>query len=165
MKDKPSVLWGILPIGSFILMVKSFEIYNFTFIPVMVALTPGLIAGIISTFFLTKMLTRLYPSSNILTQFLYNAVTWGGYVVFFFLWINCTVISKEGKKVEEKIIARGHFAGLRGSSAQPYIDINYNGRVKRIGIYDSRPLNFDNAELEIVGGFFGFEYIRKFRLF
>jgi hypothetical protein len=165
MKNKVSLIFGIMPIGSFILIVWSWELFYKTFVPGFVPPGIGILTGIITTVLLRKLIKQYYPTHGLPTQFIYNTLTWGGYIVFLFFWVNARFTDKAERRVTEKIVSSGYFRGWKGSGPQPYIIVNHDEKEKRIVFYDDRAVYFKQADLTIVKGFFGYEVIKKARLF
>ena len=164
MKGRTSAIFGIMPIGSFFLIVPALAFFYKTFIPIFVLLGIGILTGIITTVILRKVITRLYPIHRLPVQFIYNTVTWGAYVVFFFLWINDQYTGKAERTVTEKVVSSGYLRAWKGTGPQPYVIVNHDGKEKQIVFYDDRLIHFEYADLTIVKGFFGYEVLKKTRL-
>jgi hypothetical protein len=143
------------------------NIYQKTFISFKILFSIWILTGLIITPFLKKILTIYFATPFLFLQLIYNVVTWGGLVVFSFMWTNYNFSDRAKIMTNEKIISTGHFArGGRGSHCeQPYIIINYKGQDKQLVYYCGTDVEYyKSVDLTISKGLFGFDIVIKSNL-
>ncbi len=93
-------------------------------------------------------------------HFLFNIVSFGGILVFLFMWLNQNFNDNYKRGVNVPILSYGHLAKSRRSCGNPYVHIVYQGKEKELifpcGIEIEK---YSIVHLETVNGFFGFDVI------
>src|ERR1700722_3455398 len=83
-----SKLFGVIPLISIGLILWEITIYRLTFIPWGIPACIAIVTGVIMTPVLRKIIDGIFPGHSLTVQLLYNIVTWGGIVMFLFVWSN-----------------------------------------------------------------------------
>ena len=93
-------------------------------------------------------------------HYFYNIVSFGGILVFLFMWTNQTFNDKTKSVITVPIISYGHYAKKRNSCGAPYVHIIYKDIDKKLDFPCDTPIEkYSSVYIEISKGFFGFEII------
>ncbi|MDO6432788.1 hypothetical protein Q4E93_19430 [Flavitalea sp. BT771] len=160
-----NLLFAIITFTAMLLTVWEMTIYQKTFISFGLAFGIWILPGIITTPLLNKFVLTLSPAASLPTQFAYNTVTWGGLVLFFFMWSNKTFADAKEYKVDASIVSRGHMTDRNRSCKRPYVVIKYNEVEKRL-VYSctTNEKAYSYVELAVARGLFGFDVLIRYTL-
>jgi hypothetical protein len=152
---------GGLFIGSIFLTILEINIYRKTFIPFLIPLAIWILTGVFVTPFYKRFLTIYFSTPYLFLQFFFNVVTWGGFVLFAFMWTNYNFTDKQIRTTNEKITSIGHLArGRYGNCQQPFVMINYNGQDKQLVYYCGTQIElYKSVDLTVAKGLFGYDII------
>ncbi len=162
---KSNLLGGLFLIG-IILTVWEIYIYRVTFISVYIPLSIWVLTGLIMTpiFKTTFNIYCFNPytpgQTSMFFHYLYNIVSFGGIVVFLFIWTNQTFNDKTKTVLTLPIISYGHLAKSRRGCGQPYAHIVYKNKEKEL-IFpcETEIEKFSSVYIEVSRGLFDFEII------
>ncbi|HEY1872202.1 MAG TPA: hypothetical protein VGG71_14165 [Chitinophagaceae bacterium] len=162
---KSNLLGGFFLLG-LILTIWEMYIYRVTFISVYVPISIWIITGLIMTP-LFKKIFNIYcfnpytpGRTPMFFHYLYNIVSFGGILVFLFMWINQTFNDKTKTIATVPIVSYGHLAKTNQDCGQPYANIMYNREEKEL-IFpcDTKIEKYNSVYIAVAKGFFGFEVI------
>jgi hypothetical protein len=162
---KSNLLGGLFLLGV-ILTIWEIYIYRVTFISVYIPIAIWILSGIL----MTPLLKRTFNiycfnpyrpgQTPMFFHYLYNIVSFGGILIFLFMWINQTFNDKTKTVVTVPIVSYGHFAKSRRSCGEPYVHVIYKEIEKELvfpcGIEIEK---YSSVYIEITKGLFGFEII------
>lgn len=151
-----------------ILIIWEINIYRETFIPVYIPLSIWLLTGILITPFFKKTFNiycfnQYTPGkTSMFFHYMSNVVSFGGILVFFFMWINRACNDNEKNVVVLPVVSNGHLSRSKGSCGLPYVHVIYQDMEKELIFSCGTEVeNFDKVYVETVGGFFGFDVITR----
>src|SRR5258705_3111401 len=119
---KAQTLVKILPLVGIALIVWEMRIYEITFVPFIIPFLIFVLTGLNLTPLLRKPMS-MYISPVPFSQFLYNTITFGGIMIFAFMWTNKHFRSREETTSNETIISTGSLYGK--SCHRPTVTIAY----------------------------------------
>jgi len=151
----------ILFFGSLFLTIWEVSIYRNTFIPFLIPFLIWIFTGLIITPFLRKFLETYFLTPYLLLQIFFNIVTWGGIVLFIFMWTNYHFASKNTFIKNAEIISTGHFPRSKHDTCeQPYIIINYNGNEKQlVYLCNTQVELYKSVDLLVAKGLFSYDIL------
>ena len=161
-----SNLLGALFFGGLVLTILEIYIYRVTFIFLYIPLSIWVLTGLLMTP-IFKNIFNIYcfnPYSPERTpmffHYLYNIVSFGGILVFLFMWTNQTFNDKSKTVITLPIISYGHFAKSRRSCGEPYVHVVYKYKEKELVFpCDTEIEKYNSVYIEITKGLFGFDII------
>jgi hypothetical protein len=161
-----SNLLGALFLAGLVLTILEINIYRVTLISIYIPLSIWLLTGIIVVPFF-KRIFDIYcfnPYSPgrtpIFFHYLFNIVSFGGIVVFLFMWSNLTFNDKSKSVLTLPIVSYGHLAKSRENCGKPYVHIYYKGGEKELVFPCGTDVEkFNSVYVEIAKGLFGFDVI------
>ena len=155
-----SKFFAILPVAAIVLILWEIDIYRLTFISWWIPVAVGVVAGVIVTPLFRKYIDRLFPGHELPAHLAYNIVTWGGIVMFLFMWSNTLFAAKRYRTVNEKIVESGYLASKRAECKQPYCNILYNGLHEQLVFPCGTAIEtFKSVDLTLADGFLGFPVV------
>ena len=153
-----SKLFGVIPLISIGLILWEITIYRLTFIPWGIPACIAIVTGVIMTPVLRKIIDGIFPGHSLMVQLLYNIVTWGGIVMFLFMWTNYQFAGSPHSKINAPFVKVDHLSRRRGvGEGQPYVTILYKGQEQHL-LFD-KGTNTDScksADLTLADGLFGY---------
>jgi hypothetical protein len=158
-------IFGIITLTSMLLTLWEMTIYQKTFISFGLAIAIWILPGIVTTPLLSKFIFTVSPAASLPTQFTYNTVTWGGLVLFLFMWSNKTFADAKEQKVTASIVSQGHMTDRNSACKRSYAIVNYKEVEKRL-IYgcSTNTQLYSNVELTVARGLFGFDVLIRSKL-
>ena len=162
---KCNLLGGLFVVGSFFIFLE-FDIFRMTFISVYIPFLVSIISGIIIKPFLKKTL-NIYlfnPTSPGFVpawlQYIYNFISFGGIIVFLFMWSNYHFPNQDKKTITAPILSYGHLGKSKGFCSEPYANIKYNDFKKQL-IFpcDTEIEKYGQVYIETKKGLWGFVII------
>ncbi|HEY1872270.1 MAG TPA: hypothetical protein VGG71_14505 [Chitinophagaceae bacterium] len=141
-------------------------IYRITFISVYIPIFIWLIPGIIITPFLKKIFNiycfNPYTPGNthMFFHYLFNIVSFGGSLMFLFMWTNQTFTDKSKNVLTVPIESYGYLAKSKNGCGEPYADIRYKDHNKELIFPCGTAIEkYHRVYIEVTKGLFGFEVI------
>ena len=93
-------------------------------------------------------------------HYLYNIVSFGGILVFLFMWTNQTINDKSKTVITVPINSYGHLAKSRRGCSEPYVHIIYKDKDKELIFPCGTEVEkYNSVYIEVAKGLFGFEVI------
>ena len=132
---KSNLLAGFFFLG-LILIIWEIQIYEMTFIPLVVPLSIWMGTGLIITPFFKKTFNIYCFNPNspgktpIALHLFSNIVSFGGILVFLFMWSNQFFTDHKKRVIRAGIIEYGHFAKTSKSCGYPWFILFIQGRKK-----------------------------------
>lgn len=161
-----SNLLGMLFFVGLVLIIWEIEIYRVTFISPKIltlvwVLTGLLITPVFKNIFNIYCFNPYTPGRTpIFFHVLFNTVSFGGILIFLFMFINKTFSSPTKTVVTLPIVSYGHFAKTGKNCGQPYANVMYKGEEKELVFYCGTDIEkYKSVNIEITQGLFGFEVI------
>ena len=161
-----SNLLGALFLGGLILTILEIYIYRITFISFYIPLSIWVLTGLLMTPIFKKIF-NIYcfnpytpERTSMFFHYLYNIVSFGGIMVFLFMWVNQTFSDKSKNVKTLPIVSYGHLAKSRRSCGEPYVRIMYKNSEKEL-IFPCGTENekYRSVYIEVEKGLFGFDII------
>lgn len=153
-----SKLFGVIPLISICLILWEISIYRLTFIPWGIPACIGIITGVIMTPLLRKLIDGIFPGHGLAVQLLYNIVTWGGIVMFLFMWSNYQFAGSQQRKINAPFVKVDRLTRRGGvGEGRPYITILYKGQEQHL-LFD-KGTNMDSCssvDLTLADGLLGY---------
>ena len=122
-----SNLLGGLFLGGLLLTIWEIYIYSVTFISIYIPLSIWVLTGFLMTPVFKKTF-NIYcfnpytpERTPMFFHYFYNIVSFGGILVFLFMWTNQTFNDKTKSVITVPIISYGHYAKKRNSCGAPYV--------------------------------------------
>jgi hypothetical protein len=161
-----SNLLGVLFFAGAALTVWEIEIYRVTFISAKILTLVWVLTGLLITP-LFKNIFNIYcfnpytpGRTPIFFYILFNTVSFGGILIFLFMFINQTFGSQTKTIITLPIVSYGHFAKTGKNCGQPYANVMYKGEEKELVFYCGTEIKkYKSVYVEITKGLFGFEVI------
>jgi len=95
-------------------------------------------------------------------HYLYNIVSFGGILVFLFMWTSQHFKANSKTVATVPIISYGHLAKSRQNCGQPYIHIIFNEKEKELIFPCGTEIEeFTRIYIEVQKGFFGFDIMNN----
>jgi hypothetical protein len=161
-----SNLLGGLFVAGMIFTIWEIYIYRVTFISIYIPLSIWILAGVLMTpvFKKTFNIYCFNPytpgQTAIIFHYFYNIVSFGGILVFLFMWTNQTFNNNSTAISTVPIISFGHLAKSRRSCGEPYARIKYKNNEKELIFPCGTEIEkYSSVYIETTKGFFGFEVI------
>ena len=162
---KSNLLGGLFFSGLILTIWETF-IYGVTFIPLYIALAIWVLTGLLMTPIFKKTF-NIYcfnpytpERTPIFFHFFYNIVSFGGILVFLFMWINQFFCDKTKSLATVPIISYGHYAKKINSCGAPYVHIIYKDMDKQLDFPCDTPIEkYSSVFVETSKGYFGFDII------
>jgi len=161
-----SNLLGGLFLGGLLLTIWETYIYGLTFIPLYVPLSIWVLTGLVMTPIFKKTF-NIYcfnpytpERTPMFFHYFYNIISFGGILVFLFMWTNQIFCDKTKSVVTVPIISYGHYAKKRNSCGAPYVHIIYKDMDKKLDFPCDTPIEkYSSLFIETSKGYFGFDII------
>ena len=161
-----SNLLGSLFLCGLILTIWEIYIFRVTFISVYIPLSVWVLTG----FFMTPILKKIFniycfnpytpERSPLFFHYLYNIVTFGGILVFLFMWTNQTFNDKSRNVITLPIVSYGYLAKSRRSCGEPYAHIIYKDKEKELVFPCGTEIEkFSSVYIEVSKGLYSFDVI------
>jgi hypothetical protein len=162
---KSNLLGGLFLLG-LILTIWETYIYRVTFISVYIPLSIWILTGILMTPIFKKTF-NIYcfnpytpGRTPMFLHYSYNIISFGGILVFLFMWTNQTFNDKSKSVITVPIISYGHLAESEESCGEPYADIIYKDKEKELIFSCSIEIEkYNSVYIEVAKGLFGFDII------
>jgi len=162
---KSNLLGGLFLLG-LSLTIWEIYIYRVTFISVYIPLSIWILTGVLMTPIL-KQTFNIYcfnpytpGQTKMFFHYFYNIISFGGILVFLFMWTNQTFNDKSKSIITAQIISYGHLAKSRRSCGEPYADIIYKDEEKELVFpCDTEIEKYSRVYIEVAKGLFGFDVI------
>jgi hypothetical protein len=162
---KSSLLSGLFLLGM-ILTIWEIQIYEVTIIPLFIPLSIWLLTGLIITPFFKKTF-NIYcfnpyspGKTPVALHIVSNVASFGGILLFLFMWTNQYFANPEKSTVTAGIIQYGHFAKTANGCGNPWVHIIYLRREKELVFPCGTDVEkYNSVYLEVKKGFFGFDVI------
>lgn len=156
---------SLLFFGAICLLVKAIAIYARTIIPLSALAEIAIISGLIATILFRRILIVYGRLSGFLQRFVYSLVTFGGLMVFLFLWINECCRDGSVSEIEYPIISRGHMFARKSGCERPYVVIASQAGNKRFVFRcHVETTGYHCLLLKISEGALGFDVVEKTEL-
>lgn len=166
--SKKKLTHGVLLLlffGAICLLVRTMAIYERTIIPLSALAGIAVISGLIGTVLFRRILMVYGRLSGFLQRFVYCLVTFGGLMVFLFLWINEYCRDESIQTKEYPIISRGYIFARKNACKRPYLVISSQAGNKRFVFRCDVEITADHCLLlEASEGAFGFDVVEKIEL-
>ncbi len=168
---KSNAIGSLFLVGLFF-TVWEINIYRETFISVYIPLSIWILTGlIISPFF--KRTFNIFcfnpytpGETAIFWHIFFNIISFGGMLVFLFMWTNQTYCDKSKTIETVRINSIGHLAKGRNGCGNPYAKITYQGNEKELVFSCGTEIEkFSQVYIEVQKGFWGYKVITKKTLF
>jgi hypothetical protein len=105
-----------------------------------------------------------YDTSGFFLQLVFNVFTWGGLLISSLMATNYYFSNDTSKIISTKIIRTGHLAKGRNGCEEPYCEIFIDNQKKELVFpCDIHLENYNEVELTITKGFWGFDVITEQR--
>jgi hypothetical protein len=162
---KSNLLGGLFFAGS-LLTIWEIYIYRVTFISVYIPLFIWASTGLLMTPFFKKTF-NIYcfnpytpERTPIFFHYFYNIVSFGGILVFLFMWTNQTFNDRSKNVITLPIVSYGHFAKSGRSCGEPYAHIIYKNKEKELVFpCETEIEKFRSVYVEVATGLYGFDII------
>ena len=93
-------------------------------------------------------------------HYFYNIVSFGGILVFLFMWTNQTFNDKSETVITLPIVSYGHLAKSRRSCGEPYAHIIYKEKEKELIFPCGTEIEkFSSLYIEVAKGLYGFDIL------
>ncbi|KAA5533551.1 hypothetical protein F0919_13505 [Taibaiella lutea] len=163
---KSNLFIGVPFLGGLFLTIWEINIYRVTFISVYILLSIWVLTGVLITPLFRKTF-NIYcfnpytpERSPLFFHFLFNIVSFGGIVIFLFMWTNQTLNDHIKIVKELPVVSSGHLAKSRHSCGDPYVNVIYKNQEKQLVFPCGTEIeNYNNVYVEITKGLFGFDVI------
>lgn len=155
---------GALFVCGIMLTVIEIDIYRLTFIHVEILIAIWIISGVIVTPIFRNFFNIYFNQSPreipIVFHVLYNIPTFGGIVIFLFMWTNYHYAKDDVKTITRPIQSSGWYANTRRGCGSAYAYIQYQDLKKEL-IFPCRTeiKKYDVIYIETAKGFWGFDII------
>jgi hypothetical protein len=161
-----SNLLGLLFLVGLILTIWEIYIYRVTFISVYVPLCIWILTGLLMTPIFRKTF-NIYcfnpytpERTPMFFHYFYNIVSFGGVLMFLFLWANQTFNDKSKRVITVPIVSYGHLAQSRRGCGAPYAHIIYKEKEKELIFPCGTEVEkYSSVYVETAKGLFGFDVI------
>ncbi len=162
---KSNLVGGLFLVG-IILTIWEINIFRLTFISVYIPLSIWIISGIaIKPLF--KKILDIYCFNPISPghipawlHYFYNIVSFGGIIIFLFVWINYQYPNPNKMVVTTPILSYGHLAKSKNSCGEPYINIQYKEKKKQLIFPCGTEVEkYGQVYIETKKGFWGYDII------
>ena len=162
---KSNLLGGLFLCG-IILTLCEIYIYRVTFISVYIPLSIWVLTGLLITPIFKKTF-NIYcfnpytpEKTSMFYHYLYNIVSFGGILVFLFMWTNQAFNDKSKTVITLPIVSYGHLAKSSRSCGEPYAHIIYMDKEKElIFVCGTEIEKFSSVYIEVTKGLYGFDVI------
>lgn len=161
-----SNLLGALFFVGLVLTIWEIYIYRVTFISFYIPLSIWLFTGIIMTPIFKKKFNIYCFNLNtpgrtpMFFHYLFNIVSFGGILMFLFMWTNQTFNNKSDYVLTLPIASYGHLAKSRRNCGEPYVHIFYLEKEKELIFPCGTEVEkYRSVYVETSKGLFGFDVI------
>jgi hypothetical protein len=163
---KSNLYVGVPFLGGALLTIWEINIYRVTFISVYILLSIWVLTGVLITPVFKKTF-NIYcfnpytpERTSIFFHLLFNIISFGGIVVFLFMWTNQTFNDPIKVVRNLPVVSSGHLAKSRHSCGDPYVHVIYKNTEKELVFPCGTEIeNYSSVYIEITKGLFGFDVI------
>jgi hypothetical protein len=162
---KSNLLGGLFLIGATLTILEIY-IYRVTFISVYIPLSIWVLTGLSITPIFKKIF-NIYcfnpytpERTPMFFHYLFNIVSFGGILVFLFMWTNQTFNDKSKTVITLPIVSYGHLAKSKRSCGEPYGHIIYKEKEKELIFPCGTAIErYSSIYIEVAKGLYGFDII------
>jgi hypothetical protein len=162
---KSNLLGGLFLTGLG-LTIWEISIYGATFVPIYIPLSIWVLTGLLiapifkKTFNIYCFNPYTPEKTPMFFHYFYNIVSFGGILVFLFMWTNQFFCDKTKSVRTVPIKSYGHYAKKRNSCGAPYANITYMNLNKQLDFPCDTPIEkYSSVYIETSKGYFGFDII------